>query len=128
MMSQCPVCGKVKDYGPPYLVKNGTIQATKIECKSCKEKRIQSKWKYSKIYVVTVLQKGVPGRRSGGDRRVPIWFTPSIPILPRGNQDYIYADADEHESELRFIRKGTRIKLSFFWDEYGTLRIRNIGV
>lgn len=129
MMSECPTCKKITDYGSPYLVKNGIIQVTKLECEPCKQKRVQSKWKYSKVYPVTVLQKGYGGgRRQRGVREIPLYFTPKIPILPRGNQDYIMADIDKYASELYWIKKGTKIKLSFYWDEYKVLRIRNIGV
>lgn len=127
-MSKCPKCKKITDYGEPYLVKNGRIVATELECEPCREKRIQSKWKYSKTYRVTVLQKGMRGRRLQSTKEVPVWFTPEIPILPKGNQDYFYVDINKFSSELYWIKKGTKITLSFYWDEYKVLRLRHIGV
>lgn len=128
-MSKCPTCKKVIDYGPPYMTKNGTVQVTEIECEPCQRKRIESKWRYSKTYRVTVLQKGTGGgRRPKGTATTPLFFTPKIPILPHGNQDYFYVDINKFSSELYWIKKGTKITLSFYWDENKVLRLRDIGV
>jgi hypothetical protein len=128
-MSKCPTCKKITDYGPPYLEKKkGLIHVEELECDPCRRKRIESKWKYSKTYRVTVLQKGGPGRRSKSTTSIPIFFTPNIPILPPRNQDYFYVDVNEFATELYWIKKGTKITLSFYWDEYKVLRLRHIGV
>jgi hypothetical protein len=127
-MSKCPTCKQITDYGQPYMTKNGKVVVTKIECEPCIRKRIERKWRYSKAYRVTVLQKGMRGRRLQSTKEVPIWFTPEISILPKGNQDYFYVDVNEFSSELYWIKKGTKITLSFYWDEYKVLRLRHIGV
>jgi hypothetical protein len=127
MVWRCKTCKKMGNEGL-YITKNGKVIIDEIECEPCREKRIRSKWKYSKVYPVTIIQKGLPGRRPKDTHTIPLFFTPTIPILPKGNQDYLYVDPDKYEAELGHIKKGTKIKLSFYWDERGILRIKEIGV
>ena len=101
MVWKCKTCKKVGNEGLLIVDKNGKVKVDIIECPLCREKRIKSKWKYSKIYKVTVLQRGMgSGRRPTNESLIPIWFTPEIPILPNGNRDYIYLDKDEYFTEL----------------------------
>jgi len=131
MVWRCKTCKKTGNEGLYIVDKNGKVRVDEIECEPCREKRIKSKWKYSKIYNVTVLQRGFgagSGRRPKNETVIPIWFTPEIPILPSGNRDYIYLDKEEHYAELIYIKKGTKIKLSFYWDEHGRLKLKEVGV
>jgi hypothetical protein len=127
MVWRCKTCKKMGNEGL-YIIRNGKVVIDEIECEPCRKKRVESRWRYSKVYPVTVLGKNVPGRRSKNTTSIPLFFTPKIPILPKGNQDYVYVDVDKFSSELYWIKKGTKIKLTFYWDEHKVLRLRDIGV
>jgi hypothetical protein len=128
MVLKCVVCGKI-DYADCVIVdKSGNVLISEYTCDHCRQKQKESQYRYSDVYDVTIVQKGMPGRRSKNTKQIALFFTPEIPILPDGNRDYLMVDIDTYESELAFIKKGTHVKLSFFWDENKILQIREIGV
>jgi hypothetical protein len=79
------------------------------------------------IFEVKVIQKGNDGCSRSG-QFVTLYFEPSITMLPPGNQDYIRLDKYEYESELHWIRKGTKIKVGLVKREYMPVEIVSIGV
>lgn len=81
----------------------------------------------TKIFEVTVVQKGNDGCSRSG-QNVTLYFEPSIPILPDGNQNYVTLDKYEYESELHWIHKGSKIKVGLTKREYTPVEITSIGV
>jgi hypothetical protein len=128
MVLRCVICGKIDCAGCVIVDKSGNVLVTEYTCDHCQQQKKESQYQYSDVYTVTIVQKGLLGRRSKNTKQIALFFTPEIPILPAGNRDYLMVDVDKYESELAFIKKGTGVKLSFFWDENKILQIREIGV
>lgn len=124
MPNRCPTCGKFDPRGMGILP-----TVTHFKCPQCLQEEKERQYVYSDIYPVKILQKGYGrGRRQKNTEEIPLFFEPKIPFLLEGDQDSLMVPISDFETELSYIGKGSMVKMSFFKDEFGRIKIRNLGV